>query len=199
MKVKVFTHNSLATGIIAIIFGALLAYFQTEFINLFLMAGGCILIAAAIYEFIKFLTKTKGMENRWAFLPFSVIFLAIAGALLLIFPAFWVTLSEITIAVIVMILALSKLMLLFQLKKNGVNVGLWYAVLPVLLLILSIIAITDPKFVLGSLSLVFGIMIMAFGLAEILDYVIIHNEGLKKKFGSLSIEDAEVEEEKHES
>lgn len=201
MRIKIFTHNSLATGIVAIILGSLLAYFQKDFINLFLIAGGSILIATAIYEFYKFMKKTSEEENRWAFFPFHIVFLTIAGILLIVFPAFWVTLSEITIAVFVMVLALSKLMLLYELRKSGVKTGLVYIVLPILLLVISIAAISNPDYVLGSLSMVFGIMIIVFGLAEIIDYIIIHNDGLKKKFGALTFQDesGEVEESKEET
>lgn len=200
MKVKVFTHNSLITGIIALVLGFLLAYLQASFIDYFLMVAGCILIGYSIVDFIKFLNRTKDIENRWSQLPFSIVFFGIAGILILVFPTALVTIGEVMIAVFVMILALGKLMLLFQLWKNGVKVGIWYVIVPILLLGFSVFVVSNPRLVMDSFSLVFGIMIMAFGISEIFDYIIIHNSNLRKKFGSLSIQDAEeVKEEEHES
>lgn len=184
--IKVFSHNSLVSGIIAIIFGLLLVYFKGEFINLILMVAGYLMFAFAIIRFIAFLIHTSKTENRWAYLPFSIIFSAIIGILFIVAPAFWVSISEIIIAVFILFLAMGKITLLAQLKMNNVNVSYIYFIIPLTLLIVGILAIIDPAFVLGSITVAFGALLILFGISEIIDYIIIRNKNLSRKFGSIS-------------
>ncbi len=187
MTAKIFSHNPLLAGIISIIFGSLLIYFRNELINILLMISGGLLIVLAIIKFIEFLKDNSDVDNKWSFLPFSVIFMSILGFLFIVSPAFWVALSEIIIAVIVLILALGKIMLLTQLKSNGVKISYIYYLVPSILFIFCILAIINPGYVLGSITAAFGALIVLFGLSELVDYIIIRNDRLRKKFGSISL------------
>lgn len=188
LKTIVFSHNQLLTGLVSIIIGILLIVLKKEFIDILLIVAGYAMLVLAVVFFILFLKRTEDdREHRWAYFPFRVTAFSIIGILLIVFPSFWVSLSAVVFAVLILLLSCGKITLLIQLRRNSVDFSYLSFILPGVLAIASIVAIIHPDQMLGSMAVVFGLIILVFGITELIDYILIRNGKLRKRFGSIGI------------
>lgn len=163
-------YNSLLWGLCSIVFGALLMYWQKEFLEILVIIMGWTAVAIAVIQFFGFLSVTKGLPNRWNHLPISSIIALIFGILFLAKPAMWVNIFMLIMGIIMALLAISQIVSMLRAQKLGYKVPWGFFVFPVLLLISGAVVLVEPAAMANWLVIFTGAWIIAYGISELAAY-----------------------------
>ena len=121
-----------------------------------------------------FLARTRGVENRWRYLPLTSPLAVLWGILLLAKPDVWIELFMIVLGVVMLLMAVMQLVSLGQMRKAGIPVTGGYFVFPVLLLLAGIVVFFNPFATTVWLTVFFGAWVLAYGVVEMFDYFSLH-------------------------
>ncbi|MBL7139142.1 MAG: DUF308 domain-containing protein [Bacteroidales bacterium] len=155
-------------GIIAILFGIFLLFFDKDQIQVFMIyIGIAILIIGA---FLLFAAIRNIRKNKHAgMLLFESILTLVIGLIMVLFPSFSLKFFLIIIGVWAIILGIAQLAILINIKEKMANKnillfnGLLTIVLGVLLFIDPITTAGIVLKILGAFAIIFGILMIYFG------------------------------------
>lgn len=164
------TYNALMWGVVAVIIGIILVIWPRSILQWAVRLIGIVSIVIGSVQFIGFLARTKGVENRWKYLPPAAPIAVVWGILLLLSPELWTSLFMILFGVLLIFLGLNQLVTMFKIKKSGIRVPGFYFFFPVLLMIAGFVAFVQPVYTATWFMAFVGAWILAYGIMEIFGY-----------------------------
>lgn len=164
------TYNALMWGVVAVIIGIILVIWPRSILQWAVRLIGIVSIVIGSVQFIGFLARTKGVENRWKYLPPAAPIAVVWGILLLLSPELWTSLFMILFGVLLIFLGLNQLVTMFKIKKSGSRVPGFYFFFPVLLMIAGFVAFVQPVYTATWFMAFVGAWILAYGIMEIFGY-----------------------------
>lgn len=164
------TYNALMWGVVAVIIGIILVIWPRSILEWAVRLIGIVSIVIGSVQFIGFLARTKGVENRWKYLPPAAPIAVVWGILLLLSPELWTSLFMILFGVLLIFLGLNQLVTMFKIKKSGIRVPGFYFFFPVLLMIAGFVAFVQPVYTATWFMAFVGAWILAYGIMEIFGY-----------------------------
>lgn len=164
------TYNALMWGVVAVIIGIILVIWPRSILQWAVRLIGIVSIVIGSVQFIGFLARTKGVENRWKYLPPAAPIAVVWGILLLLSPELWTSLFMILFGVLLIFLGLNQLVTMFKIKKSGIRVPGFYFFFPVLLMIAGFVAFVQPVYTAAWFMAFVGAWILAYGIMEIFGY-----------------------------
>lgn len=164
------TYNALMWGVVAVIIGIILVIWPRSILQWAVRLIGIVSIVIGSVQFIGFLARTKGIENRWKYLPPAAPIAVVWGILLLLSPELWTSLFMILFGVLLIFLGLNQLVTMFKIKKSGIRVPGFYFFFPVLLMIAGFVAFVQPVYTATWFMAFVGAWILAYGIMEIFGY-----------------------------
>lgn len=164
------TYNGLLWGVAAVIIGIVLVVWPRDILQWAVRLIGIVSIVIGAVQFFGFLVRTKGIENRWKYLPPAAPIAVIWGILLLLSPELWTSLFMILFGVLLIFLGLNQLVTMFKIKKSGVKVAGLYFFFPILLMIAGFVAFVQPIYTATWFMAFVGAWILAYGIMEIFGY-----------------------------
>ncbi|MCC8062819.1 MAG: DUF308 domain-containing protein [Rikenellaceae bacterium] len=164
------TYNGLLWGVAAVIIGIVLVVWPRDILQWAVRLIGIVSIVIGAVQFFGFLVRTKGIENRWRYLPPAAPIAVIWGILLLLSPELWTSLFMILFGVLLIFLGLNQLVTMFKIKKSGVKVAGLYFFFPILLMIAGFVAFVQPIYTATWFMAFVGAWILAYGIMEIFGY-----------------------------
>lgn len=164
------TYNALMWGVVAIIIGIILVIWPRSILQWAVRLIGIVSIVIGSVQFIGFLARTKGVENRWKYLPPAAPIAVVWGILLLLSPELWTSLFMILFGVLLIFLGLNQLVTMFKIRKSGIRVPGFYFFFPVLLMIAGFVAFVQPVYTATWFMAFVGAWILAYGIMEIFGY-----------------------------
>lgn len=157
-------------GVVAVIIGIILVIWPRSILQWAVRLIGIVSIVIGSVQFIGFLARTKGVENRWKYLPPAAPIAVVWGILLLLSPELWTSLFMILFGVLLIFLGLNQLVTMFKIKKSGIRVPGFYFFFPVLLMIAGFVAFVQPVYTATWFMAFVGAWILAYGIMEIFGY-----------------------------
>lgn len=164
------TYNGLLWGVAAVIIGIVLVVWPRDILQWAVRLIGIVSIVIGAVQFFGFLVRTKGIGNRWRYLPPAAPIAVIWGILLLLSPELWTSLFMILFGVLLIFLGLNQLVTMFKIKKSGVKVAGLYFFFPILLMIAGFVAFVQPIYTATWFMAFVGAWILAYGIMEIFGY-----------------------------
>lgn len=164
------TYNALMWGVVAVIIGIILVIWPRSILQWAVRLIGIVSIVIGSVQFIGFLARTKGVENRWKYLPPAAPIAVVWGILLLLSPELWTSLFMILFGVLLIFLGLNQLVTMFKIRKSGIRVPGFYFFFPVLLMIAGFVAFVQPVYTATWFMAFVGAWILAYGIMEIFGY-----------------------------
>lgn len=164
------TYNALMWGVVAVIIGIILVIWPRSILQWAVRLIGIVSIVIGSVQFVGFLASTKGVENRWKYLPPAAPIAVVWGILLLLSPELWTSLFMILFGVLLIFLGLNQLVTMFKIKKSGIRVPGFYFFFPVLLMIAGFVAFVQPVYTATWFMAFVGAWILAYGIMEIFGY-----------------------------
>ncbi len=164
------TYNGLLWGVAAVIIGIVLVVWPRDILQWAVRLIGIVSIVIGAVQFCGFLVRTKGIENRWKYLPPAAPVAVIWGILLLFRPELWASLFMILFGVLLIFLGLNQLVAMFKIKKSGIKVAGLYFFFPILLMIAGFVAFVQPIYTATWFMAFVGAWILAYGIVEIFCY-----------------------------
>ena len=152
------------------IIGIVLVIWPRDILQWAVRLIGIVSIVIGSVQFFGFLVRTKGIENRWRYLPPASPIAVIWGILLLLSPELWTSLFMILFGVLLIFLGLNQLVTMFKIKKSGVKVAGLYFFFPILLMIAGFVAFVQPIYTATWFMAFVGAWILAYGIMEIFGY-----------------------------
>lgn len=164
------TYNSLMWGVMAVVIGIVLVIWPRSILEWAVRLIGIVSIVLGTVQFLGFLARTKGQEDRWRYLPPAAPIAVAWGVLLLLSPELWTSLFMILFGVLLIFLGLNQLVSLYKIKKSGIKVVGFYFFFPVLLMIAGFVAFVQPIYTATWFMTFVGAWILAYGIMEIFGY-----------------------------
>lgn len=164
------SYNALVWGVVAVVIGIILVIWPRDILQWAVRLIGIVSIVIGAVQFFGFLARTKGMEDRWKYLPPAAPIAVIWGILLLLSPELWTSLFMILFGVLLIFLGLNQLVTIFKVKKGGVKVAGFYFLFPILLMIAGFVAFVQPIYTATWFMAFVGAWILAYGIMEIFGY-----------------------------
>ncbi|HJE88536.1 HdeD family acid-resistance protein [Rikenella microfusus] len=172
--IKTYTGNSLLWGVLTALVGLVFIIWPDSVLRWAVYLVGILSLVAGIVQFLGFLARTRGVENRWRYLPLTSPLAVLWGILLLAKPDVWIELFMIVLGVVMLLMAVMQLVSLGQMRKAGIPVTGGYFVFPVLLLLAGIVVFFNPFATTVWLTVFFGAWVLAYGVVEMFDYFSLH-------------------------
>lgn len=164
------SYNALVWGVVAVVIGIILVIWPRDILQWAVRLIGIVSIVIGAVQFFGFLARTKGMEDRWKYLPPAAPIAVIWGVLLLLSPELWTSLFMILFGVLLIFLGLNQLVTMFKVKKSGIKVAGIYFFFPILLMIAGFVAFVQPIYTATWFMAFVGAWILAYGIMEIFGY-----------------------------
>ncbi|WP_274956773.1 HdeD family acid-resistance protein [Millionella massiliensis] len=164
------SNNSLFSGIVAIVIGIILVIWPHNILQWALRLIGIVSIVIGVVQFLGFLVRTRGVENRWKYLPLSAPIAAVWGILLLLSPDLWTSLFMILFGILLIFLGLTQLISMVKVRKGGIAVNWLYFVFPILLIIAGFVTFAQPIYTATWFMIFIGGWILAYGIVEVFSY-----------------------------
>ena len=164
------SNNSLFSGIVAIVIGIILVIWPHNILQWALRLIGIVSIVIGVVQFLGFLVRTRGVENRWKYLPLSAPIAAVWGILLLLSPDLWTSLFMIMFGILLIFLGLTQLISMVKVRKGGIAVNWLYFVFPILLIIAGFVTFAQPIYTATWFMIFIGGWILAYGIVEVFSY-----------------------------
>lgn len=164
------SNNSLFSGIVAIVIGIILVIWPHNILQWALRLIGIVSIVIGVVQFLGFLVRTRGVENRWKYLPLSAPIAAVWGILLLLSPDLWTSLFMILFGILLIFLGLTQLISMVKVRKGGIAVNWPYFVFPILLIIAGFVTFAQPIYTATWFMIFIGGWILAYGIVEVFSY-----------------------------
>ena len=164
------SNNSLFSGIVAIVIGIILVIWPHNILQWALRLIGIVSIVIGVVQFLGFLVRTRGVENRWKYLPLSAPIAAVWGILLLLSPDLWTNLFMILFGILLIFLGLTQLISMVKVRKGGIAVNWLYFVFPILLIIAGFVTFAQPIYTATWFMIFIGGWILAYGIVEVFSY-----------------------------
>ncbi|WP_283391302.1 HdeD family acid-resistance protein [Millionella massiliensis] len=164
------SNNSLFSGIVAIVIGIILVIWPHNILQWALRLIGIVSIVIGVVQFLGFLVRTRGVENRWKYLPLSAPIAAVWGILLLLSPDLWTSLFMIMFGILLIFLGLTQLISMVKVRKGGIAVNWPYFVFPILLIIAGFVTFAQPIYTATWFMIFIGGWILAYGIVEVFSY-----------------------------
>ncbi len=155
-------------GIIAILFGVFLLYFDTDMIEMLLFYIGIGIAVVGVFLLFAAIRNIKA-DKHAGMLLFESILTVVIGLVLILFPKFSMKFILIIIGVWAIILGIVQLAILINIKEKmaSKNILLFNGLLTIVLgVLLFFDPITTAGFllkILGFFAILFGIMMIYFG------------------------------------
>lgn len=170
MEKNIRTYNALLWGIVAVVVGIVMIVWSASILKWGVKLIGVVAIIIGLIQFIGFLVRTKGLPERWKYLPIAAPIAVIWGALLLLSPELWTNLFLILFGVLLIFLGLYQLVSMYKIKKGGVKVSGIYFFFSILLMVAGIFAAAQPTYMASWFITFIGAWILAYGVVEIFSY-----------------------------
>lgn len=171
MKMEKYTkNNSLLIGIAAVVIGLVMIVWSATILKWGVKLIGVVAMVIGLTQFIGFMVRTKGVADRWKYLPIAAPIAVIWGGLLLLTPELWTSLFMILFGVLLIFLGLYQLVTMYKVKKSGVKVSGIYFFFSILLMIAGIFASVQPAYMASWFMTFIGAWILAYGVIEIFGY-----------------------------
>lgn len=170
MEKSIRTYNALLWGIVALIVGLVMIVWSVRILQWGVKLIGVVAIVIGVVQFVGFMVRTKGMADRWKYLPIASPIAVIWGTLLLLSPELWTNLFLILFGVLLIFLGLYQLVSMYKIKKNGVKVPGFYFFFSILLMVAGIFAAAQPTYMASWFMTFIGAWILAYGVMEIFSY-----------------------------
>lgn len=167
MKLNIY-YNSLIWGLIAVIVGFLMFFYQHSVLDFAVAMIGFIAIGVGVIQFlVKLFYNREQGDNRFSIQGILAI---VFGIVLLVNPEFWTKFLMVIIGIVIIILGINQIATYRKIRQSGFNLSAWFYVFPVLLTISGIITIINPHFLADWIIIFISIWIIAYGFMEIISY-----------------------------
>ena len=164
------SNNSLFSGIVAIVIGIILVIWPHNILQWALRLIGIVSIVIGVVQFLGFLVRTRGVENRWKYLPLSAPIAAVWGILLLLSPDLWTSLFMIMFGILLIFLGLTQLISMVKVRKGGIAVNWLYFVFPILLIIAGFVTFAQPIYTATWFMIFICRQNPAYDIVEVFSY-----------------------------
>lgn len=164
------SYNALMWGIVAVVVGIILIVWPYDILKWAVRLVGIVSIVLGAIQFLGFLARTKGMQDRWKYLPVASPIAVIWGVLLLLSPDLWSSLFMILFGVLLIFLGIYQLVSMYKIKKEGIKVAAIYFFFPILLIIAGFFAFVQPIYTATWFMAFVGAWILAYGVMEVFAY-----------------------------
>ena len=170
MEQKLRSYSDLLFGIAAIVVGLVMIVWSDRILLRLIQVIGAIAIVVGAIQFFSFLVRTKGVADRWTYMPIAAP-IAVAWGMLLLSPELWKNLFVILMGLFLMFLGLYQSVALYKLKRrNGVKVSGIYFFFSILMMIAGVFVAAQPIYMASWFITFVGAWILAYGAIEIFSY-----------------------------
>lgn len=171
MEQKLRSYSDLLFGIAAIVVGLVMIVWSDRILLRLIQVIGAIAIVVGAIQFFSFLVRTKGVADRWTYMPIAAPIAVAWGILLLLSPELWKNLFVILMGLFLMFLGLYQSVALYKLKRrNGVKVSGIYFFFSILMMIAGVFVAAQPIYMASWFITFVGAWILAYGTIEIFSY-----------------------------
>ncbi len=165
--------NSIVRGVIFLILGIALLFWPANMLNLIVQLIAAFLIATGVVTLV-FTLKAKSKEEAdgqrsfiSSFATVNVVVYICFGALIFIFPGFFVSILVFLFGVILLMLGLGQLANLF-LSSRHTSMPAYFYIVPVIITICGIMLFFQPFTTKDVLTMFFGACVAMYGIEEII-------------------------------
>ncbi len=169
-------HHSLAWGIASILVGLVFLIRPNNVLEDIIYLLGILLIIGGIIQFLGFLARTKGWENRWKYLPLASVLSVAFGILLLANPPLWKGFVFVLFGISLVLLAVNQLIGLIRMQKaKQASVHWGYFIFPSLMFMAGAFVFFNPFGTERVLVIFAGAWLLAYGLLELFSFFSLHS------------------------
>ena len=166
-------NNLFLRGIITIIFGVILILWPEETSHYLVIAIGLFFILPGLVSLFYYLKKEKTQRPGF---PVEAVGSIALGILLLLFPAFFISILMYLLGFLAIVAGISLIINLYSNRKKGA-VSFWYYILPVIILGGGIFILANPEQVVENTFVIFGIVSVLFGTSLLIHWLKFRNRG----------------------
>jgi uncharacterized membrane protein HdeD (DUF308 family) len=159
--------NSTVRSALAIILGLVLVLWPEVAIYYLVITIGILFILPGIFALLAYFTRDKDVENPRTF-PLEAAGSILFGALLVIIPNFFVNTLMYLLGILLLIGCIQQLVSLIRARKWAFVSWVFY-IIPVLLILVGIIILSNPFTVVSSTFIVFGVACIVYGISELIN------------------------------
>ncbi len=165
--------NSIVRGFIFLLLGVALLFWPASMLNLIVQLIAAFLIATGLITLL-FTLKAKSKEQESgqrsilsSFATVNVVVYICFGALIFIFPGFFVSILVFLFGVILLMLGMGQLANLF-ISARHTKLPVYFYITPIVITICGIILFFQPFTTKDVLTMFFGACVAVYGLEEII-------------------------------
>lgn len=162
-------NNNVLRGVAAILFGIVLIVWPEQASIYLIIAIGLFFILPGLFALLNFVMSRKE-ERKASSFPVEASGSVVLGVLLLVFPAFFISILMYLLGILAIIGGGSLILRLLTNRKQ-LPLSLWYYVLPVLIITAGILILANPEKVVEKTFIIFGVVCILFGLSLLVNWM----------------------------
>lgn len=166
-------NNLFLHGIISIILGMVLILWPEETSHYLIIAIGVFFIVPGLFSLLYYFTKKK--SERAGF-PIEAVGSIGLGVLLLLFPAFFISILMYLLGILAILGGISLIINLYSNRKKG-TVSFWYYIFPVIIAGGGVFILANPEQVVEKTFIIFGAASLLFGISLLIHWLKFRNRG----------------------
>jgi len=161
-------NNLLLRGIISVLLGVLLILWPGHASHYLVIAIGLFFLLPGLLSVFNYFISGK-KERASSSFPVEGAGSLLLGVLLLVFPAFFISILMYLLGVLSIIGGIGLIIYLLSGRKKAV-VSFWYYVLPVLITITGVLILANPEKVVENTFIIFGVVCILFGVSLLINW-----------------------------
>lgn len=161
--------NSLVlNSLLAIALGVILIMWPDQAMHYLMIAIGLFFLLPGLFSIFHFFMR--GKEHRvFSAFPIEGFGSIVLGALLLIFPAFFISIVMYLLGVLAVLGGALLVIRLVSASRNT-SVSFWYYIIPVLILLTGVLILANPQKIAENMFVIFGTVCILFGFSLLLNW-----------------------------
>lgn len=160
-------NNYILRGLVAIIFGVVLIIWPEQASIYLIIAIGLFFIIPGLFSLLNYFMSKKEKRKTGSY-PVEASGSVVLGVLLLVFPAFFISIMMYLLGFLAIIGGGSLVIHLIT-KRKQISVSFWYYILPVLIITAGVLILTNPEKVVEKTFIIFGVVCILFGLSLLIN------------------------------
>lgn len=154
-------------GILSIVLGLALVMWPHAALRYIVIFLGILLVVSGAISLLSYFNHKQKAGSAAGKMPIGPILSIIVGTILLIFPAFFVSIIMYVLGAFLVFAGVAQIILLSHTKRQGEALPFSYYIMPIVILIAGIVVLLNPFASATGLLIFFGIMVIIYGIIEL--------------------------------
>lgn len=155
-------------SLLAIVLGVILIVWPDQAMHYLMIAIGLFFLLPGLFSLFHFFMRGKAQRVFSAF-PIEACGSIVLGALLLLFPAFFISIVMYLLGVLAVLGGVLLIVRLISARKNA-SVSFWYYIIPIIILLTGVLILTNPYKIAENMFVIFGTVCILFGFSLLLNW-----------------------------